>query len=98
LKKNQTAGWGEAGVDRLAADLQAEFPDMRGFSADNLWRMRQFFAESSNVVFLEQAVQEIISPIGAITHARQRKMREQHDQESENLAADADSATLALLT
>jgi hypothetical protein len=89
------AGWDEAVVGRLAADLRAEFPEMRDFSADNLWRRRQFFAEYSNVVFLEQAVQEIISPSGAITHARQRKMREQHDQESENLAADTDSAKLA---
>lgn len=88
MEKPQTAGWGEAVVEHLAADLRAEFPDMRGFSADNHWRMRQFFAEYSNVEFLEQAVQEladprrrfleqavpeIISPIGAITHARREK-------------------------
>jgi len=27
-------------VERLAADLRAEFPDMRGFSDANIWRMR----------------------------------------------------------
>ena len=32
VEKQQTAGWGEAVVERLAADLRAEFPDMRGFS------------------------------------------------------------------
>ncbi len=28
VEKQQTAGWGEAVVERLAADLRAEFPDM----------------------------------------------------------------------
>jgi predicted nuclease of restriction endonuclease-like (RecB) superfamily len=34
--------WGKAVVDRLAQDLQKEFPGIRGFSASNLWRMRSF--------------------------------------------------------
>ena len=59
VDKQQTAGWGDAVVERLAADLHAAFPDMRGFSADNLWRMRQFFAEYSAAEFLEQAVPEL---------------------------------------
>ena len=32
VEKQQTAGWGDAVVERLAGDLRAEFPDMRGFS------------------------------------------------------------------
>ena len=59
VEKQQTAGWGEAVVERLAADLRAEFPDMRGFSADNVWRMRQFYADHSTPEFLEQAVPEL---------------------------------------
>jgi len=59
VEKQRTAGWGDAVVERLAADLRAEFPDMRGFSADNLWRMRQFFAEYSTPGFLEQVVPEM---------------------------------------
>jgi predicted nuclease of restriction endonuclease-like (RecB) superfamily len=62
MEKQRTAGWGDAVVERLAADLRAEFPDMRGFSADNLWRMRQFFAEYSTPGFLEQAVPEMKKP------------------------------------
>lgn len=46
-------------VERLAADLRAEFPDLRGFSADNLWQMRQFYAEYSAPEFLAQAVPEL---------------------------------------
>ena len=59
VEKQQTSGWGDAVVERLAADLRAGFPNMRGFSADNLWRMRQFFAEYSAPEFLEQAVPEL---------------------------------------
>jgi hypothetical protein len=36
VEKHQTAGWGEAVVERRAADLRAEFPDMRGFSVANI--------------------------------------------------------------
>ncbi|MEW6156785.1 MAG: PDDEXK nuclease domain-containing protein [Verrucomicrobiota bacterium] len=58
LIKQQTAGWGDAVVVRLSADLAKEYPDMRGFSPDNLWRMRQFAAEYSSADFLEQLVPE----------------------------------------
>ncbi|MFA5802908.1 MAG: PDDEXK nuclease domain-containing protein [Thermoleophilia bacterium] len=35
--------WGKAVVEKLAADLQAEFPGIMGFSSSNLWRMRVFY-------------------------------------------------------
>ena len=35
--------WGKSIVERLASDLQAEFPGMQGFSIQNLWYMRQFY-------------------------------------------------------
>ena len=59
VEKQQTAGWGQSVVERLAADLRAEFPDMRGFSANNLWLMRQLYSEYSDTGFLEQLVQEM---------------------------------------
>ncbi len=55
-EKQETAGWGDAVVERLAADLRAEFPDVRGFSAANIWRMRQFYEALSSESFLAQAV------------------------------------------
>jgi len=58
VEKQKEAGWGDSVVERLAADLRAEFPDMRGFSSSNLWRMRQFYIESSAPEFLAQAVPE----------------------------------------
>ncbi|HXC24714.1 MAG TPA: DUF1016 N-terminal domain-containing protein [Gemmatimonadaceae bacterium] len=36
-----TAGWGDRVVEHVAADLQAAFPDVRGFSRSNVFYMRQ---------------------------------------------------------
>lgn len=51
--------WGKAVVDRLAQDLQKEFPGIRGFSASNLWRMRLFFEAYSENEKLAPMVREI---------------------------------------
>ncbi|MBN2877658.1 MAG: DUF1016 family protein, partial [Bacilli bacterium] len=42
LKKQKEEGWGAKVIDRMAQDLEKEFPDMRGFSARNLRYMRKF--------------------------------------------------------
>ncbi len=42
LDRQAQDGWGSKVVDRLAADLRAEFPDARGFSSVNLRYMRAF--------------------------------------------------------
>jgi predicted nuclease of restriction endonuclease-like (RecB) superfamily len=44
-QKRAAIGWGKAVVETLARDLQAEFPGRNGFSANNLWLMRQFYLE-----------------------------------------------------
>jgi len=41
LERQRDAGWGSKVVDRLAADLQREFPDQRGWSRSNLMYMRK---------------------------------------------------------
>ncbi|MDX8408616.1 MAG: PDDEXK nuclease domain-containing protein [Mariprofundales bacterium] len=56
VQKQQMLGWGKSVVERLAHDLREELPGTSGFSADNLWRMRQFFSEYSLNAFLEQLV------------------------------------------
>lgn len=56
VEKQETAGWGDAVVECLAADLRAEFPDMRGFSVGNIWRVRQFYQLHTQPEFLAQAV------------------------------------------
>lgn len=52
-------GWGKAIVENLAKDLQIEFPGIKGFSKDNLWRMRKFYLYYSNNPKLAPLVQEI---------------------------------------
>jgi len=59
VEKQKTLGWGKSVVQNLSGDLQLEFPGMRGFSADNLWRMRQFYNEYSSDKFLLQAESEV---------------------------------------
>ena len=59
LEKQSVQDWGESVVERLSADLRAEFPDMRGFSPGNLWRMRQFSEVHSDPEFLAQLAREM---------------------------------------
>jgi len=43
VERQKEASWGKAVVENLAKDLQREFPGISGFSAQNLWRMKQFY-------------------------------------------------------
>ena len=43
VSQQEKQGWGESVVRRLAADLQAEFPGLRGFSARSIWYMRDLY-------------------------------------------------------
>ena len=51
--------WGKAVVERLAADLQAEFPGVSGFTASNLWRMKGFYEAYASSEKLAPLVREI---------------------------------------
>jgi predicted nuclease of restriction endonuclease-like (RecB) superfamily len=51
--------WGKSVVERLAADLRAEFPGVQGFSAQNLWYMRQFHRTYRDHEKLQPLVGEI---------------------------------------
>jgi predicted nuclease of restriction endonuclease-like (RecB) superfamily len=43
VERQQEASWGKSVVENLAKDLQAEFPGIQGFSARNIWKMRDFY-------------------------------------------------------
>ncbi len=43
VTRQEIAGWGKSVVEQLAKDLQVEFHGMAGFSARNIWRMRDFY-------------------------------------------------------
>jgi len=58
-QKQEALGWGKSVVESLARDLQAEFPGRNGFSAQNLWYMRQFYTEYRELPNLQPLVGEI---------------------------------------
>ncbi len=51
--------WGERVVEKLAKDLQREFPDMRGFSRENLWRMKKLYETYKDYPKLSPLVTEL---------------------------------------
>ncbi|MCU0567080.1 MAG: DUF1016 N-terminal domain-containing protein [Oculatellaceae cyanobacterium Prado106] len=57
--KQALLGWGKSVVETLARDLQAEFPGQNGFSARNLWNMREFYCTYSTRPILQPLVAEI---------------------------------------
>lgn len=58
--KQQDASWGKSVVEQLAKDLQAEFPGISGFSARNIWNMRNFYVTYSQ----NQKLQPLVAEIG----------------------------------
>ncbi|HQX49857.1 MAG TPA: PDDEXK nuclease domain-containing protein [Planctomycetaceae bacterium] len=44
VEQQASANWGDSVVEQLANDLQIAFPDMKGLTKENLFRMRKFFA------------------------------------------------------
>ena len=43
VQRQNREGWGAKVIDRLAADLRSEFPEMSGLSRTNVYRMRAFY-------------------------------------------------------
>lgn len=65
LQRQRDEGWGTRVIDRLAADLRAAFPDMRGLSRSNLKYMRQMAAVWSEEAIGQQPVGQL--PWGHVT-------------------------------
>ena len=59
VEKQKKLGWGKAVVESLAVDLQKEFPGMQGFSARNIWYMRNFYLLYADNAKLQPLVAEI---------------------------------------
>ena len=60
VERQRKEGWGRSVVERLARDLQAEFPGISGFSPQNMWYMRAFYlAWMVEVANLQQPVGEL---------------------------------------
>lgn len=59
VERQDEYGWGKSIVQNLAKDLQNEFPGIKGFSSQNLWRMRQFYSIYCELKKLSPLVREI---------------------------------------
>lgn len=59
VERQANQAWGKSVVEQLAKDLQGEFPGSSGFSASNLWRMRQFYQTYATNENLAPLVREI---------------------------------------
>lgn len=59
VEKQKIYGWGKSIVERLAGDLQKDFPGTQGYSARNLWDMRRFYEQYAPFPNLQQLVAEI---------------------------------------
>jgi len=59
VEKQEAFGWGKSVVEKLSAELQAEFGGMQGFSARNLWNMRDFYRSYVGHEILQPMVAEI---------------------------------------
>ena len=58
-EKVEVSKWGEGVVETLAKDLQRVFPDMKGFSVQNLWRMKQMYESYKGNEKLSPLVREL---------------------------------------
>jgi predicted nuclease of restriction endonuclease-like (RecB) superfamily len=59
LERQNQQGWGAKVIERLANDLRAAFPEMRGFSATNLKYMRFFAHECPNLQIGQQSADQL---------------------------------------
>ena len=59
VERQEQLGWGKQVVEQLAEDLKNDLPGIRGFSASQLWFMRQFYLNYRGNEDLLQLVREI---------------------------------------
>ena len=59
LARQSAQGWGAKVIERLAQDLRAAFPDMKGFSRSNLMYMRAFAQAWPEAAIVQQAVGQL---------------------------------------
>jgi predicted nuclease of restriction endonuclease-like (RecB) superfamily len=55
VERQRAKGWGKSIVERLAGDLQREFPGIAGFSPQNIWRMRALYLAWNDPILAQVA-------------------------------------------
>ena len=77
-RKIQGAGWGKGTVQALSAFVQKMQPGIRGFSPQNIWRMRQFFETYRDEPVLSPLLRELpwSSNLHILSRAKRPEERE----------------------
>ena len=76
--KIQNEGWGKGTVVDLASFVQGKRPGIRGFSPQNIWRMRQFFEAYRDQPILSSLLRELpwSSNLHILSRAKRPEERE----------------------
>ena len=84
LERQNREGWGARVIDRLASDLRAAFPEMKGFSTRNLKYMKFFAQECPDLLFGQQPAAQLpwFHIVTLITKLSDKALREWYAQEA----------------
>lgn len=75
-KKVELDGWGKGTVKALAEFLSKNYPDTKGFSAQNIWRMKQFYETYKDNEKLSTLSREISWSNNCIIFSRAKSVEE----------------------
>ena len=75
-EKMKSSGWGNSVVERLAKDLQTENPGVRGFSARNIWLMKNFAEFYASFGISAASAAEIETPLISATAGAEIQLNE----------------------
>jgi len=60
ITKQAETNWGDGLINQLAGSLKSEFPDLSGFSRENLYYMKRFYvAYNQHITIMEQLVPQL---------------------------------------
>ena len=75
-KKVELDGWGKGTVKALSEFLSKNYPDTKGFSAQNIWRMKQFYETYKDNEKLSTLSREISWSNNCIIFSRTKSIEE----------------------
>jgi len=63
VEKQEKAKWGSGFIERLSQDLRSEFPEMTGFSRDNLLRAKRFYLFYKPLINYNEFMAQVVPQI-----------------------------------
>ena len=75
-EKTKDGNWGKSVVEELSKYIAANFGSMRGFSPQNIWRMKQFYETYQNSIILSTLLRELSWSNNLLVMSRARNEKE----------------------